>query len=372
MARLAGRPQPIARIAGLVVLVTAVAAGLWVVRWDSTPVHGGGDTFNYTRQALIDAGWSPGAAQTAAADFAARMTATRSDAFFDTFAETMHPRYAAIFTARPLFPATAAPLVPVVGVDAMIVSAFVAAVLLAVVLATFVWSRTGSLAAAVLAAALVFVLPVWRWIVYVYADGWMLAWWAACLALASTYLATGRRLWLAAFGGTTVLLWLTKSANADELATAFGMALAASLPLGRRVWQRMAPLTAISVGLSAVGYAIATVLHLPGVIDSLQDFFTHHFQQPDVSHPVRRIVAFDEDHLGAWAAGFVGDPPTWLPIVAAVLGLRARAAAWALPWLTALLVSPSLVLLHPVRTEVERLAAPAWLTVIVGLALGAA
>jgi hypothetical protein len=357
----------------LAILVAVVIGSVfWIGVWATETVHAEGDTFQYARMALVFAGRTPEEARAEAASFTVDVTGTGSADLHVNFDRSIDPRYTGIFWARPMYSASAALLIPLVGLNAMVVSAFLAGVMVAVALGAFVWSVTRSLAASATSAALPFVLPTGPVIALLYADGWMLAWWTAALACASLYLIEGSRRWLVPFLIAAVLLWATKSANAAVLAVACTISVGPALLLRHEQVIRILRLAAIAAGVSTVGYLAAAAFGLPGLLDTLQDFFTAHFASPDVPDPIGRLLESDRRSLPRWAVALAKTPTLWLPFVVATVALLRNAAFWPVLWLSAAAATTLVVLIHPAPTQLVRLMAPAWITCALGIALGVA
>jgi hypothetical protein len=360
------------RSALAILLCVAIGSVLWIGLWATERVHAAGDTFEYTRIALVFAGRTPEEARTEAATFVVDETGSGSIDLHVNLDRSIDSRYPGIFWARPMYPASAALLVPLIGLSAMVVSAFVAGVLVAVSLGAFVWIVTRSLAATATSAALPFLLPTGPVLALLYADGWMLAWWTIALASASLYLMERPGRWLVTFLIAAAFLWTTKSANAAVLAVTCTISVGPALVVGRERLIRVLRLAIVATGVSTIGYLVAAALGLPGLLDTIQDFFTHHFARPDVPDPLGRLFEFDRRSLPRWAVAFTRTPELWLPFVLAAIALLRTRAFWPVLWLTGALATVLVVLLHPAVTELSRLMAPAWITCALGLALGVA
>ena len=356
------------RLAWLMVLLVTSAA-LWVICWTISPARASGDTFWYTKAAFQIAGSHDDEAAQSAATFTVAVAGHGSVAGWIAAVHTVSPRYQAIFAVRPFFPASGALLIPVFGSDAMIVSTFVGGVLVGVVLGLFVLRVTRSRWASLAAVVLVYVLPSGRYLALVYADGWMLTLWVACLAVASLYLLEGRRTYLLALGVLAGLLALTKSANAVVLAvTLVGTALASVVVRGS---ERRRALSLAAVGSGVAGFDVVgfALLGMPGVTETIQDMFTGHFTRPDVPSPLTRLIQYDVRSLRTWIRGLVGNPITIVVVAVAATKLATARTLWAIIWLLGAASTILVVLLHPVGSEIPRLLIPIWPTVSIGLAL---
>jgi hypothetical protein len=360
-----------ARVVAFLVLLACLGVGLWFVRWELNERRAGGDAFWYSRAAFGFAGSSPGEATREAADVMVAYRGQEAGGWL-TAPETVDPRYQRIFVARPLYPLVAAPFVPVLGIDAMVAAALLGGTCLAVVIGWSAWHLTRSRPVAAAAALFVFALPSGQFIAYLAPEGWMLALWAAGLAVASLQLADPRPGRLGLLAVATALLVVTKSPNAAVLAVAL---MVVALVAWRLDWPERRPaLQAASVASAVVaGQAVVNAaLGLPGFLDSVQDVLTDHFTQPDVESPMLALAAFDLRQLPRWLTGLVGAPIELLLVVGGAVALARSGARWAIVWIVGGLATLLVVLAHPVTSEIPRLLAPIWASVALGLAVGLA
>jgi hypothetical protein len=368
--RLAVRPSLVdARTLALVLLGAALlGAALWTVRWTVASSHAQGDTFWYTRQALLYAGYPESDATAIAADFIVGQGRGVDPAGWISAAETLDSRYIGIFASRPVYPLVAAQLVGILGTGAMAAATALAAMAFAAALAALVWPAAGATATfvAILAA---FALPTGGWLAVMYADGWMFATLTASLAAAAAFLRTDRRAWLAAFALSVLVLYATKSANAIVLVVATVLLAIASVMLTGSLRTRVVELAAVAVAVGGLMTVTFGALGLPGLTETVQDLLTEHFDLPDVASPWPQLLQ-QAAALGRTALFALAGQPVVL--AAALIGLIALAAArtwWAGLVALAGVAAVLTVVVHPVRSEIPRLMAPIWISVAVGWGL---
>jgi len=121
-------------------------------------------------------------------------------------------------------------------------------------------------------------------------------------------------------------------------------------------------------GLIASGL-VSTLLGWPGLSESLQDTFTKHFIRQDVSDPVGRLVRLD---LHFWAYYPVSEPTALLlavGLVAIAVALVRREAVFGVLAIAVSATGLGAVVAHPIASQADRLMAPVWLLVALGLPL---
>jgi hypothetical protein len=350
-----------------VVLFAVLGAVLGLARWELEPSHASGDAFWYARTALEYRGASREAATSAAATFIVGEGRGDDPDVYVRYARTVDPRYPAIFESRPFYPLVASALIPVAGLRAgMALAALAAGVAFAMAFGWFVERLTGSLAAALGAISLAFVLPSGRWFAFMYADGWMLVFAALALASGCIYLGDTRARYLAAFLASIVLLYLTKPANGAALVVGFVLLGLGAWLAGSPNRRPAATLATASLLISLTHLAAFAFLDLPGLETTLQDMFTLHFSQPDVANPLERLVWRDLEVAGMALRFPLQEPITVLLVAGLVAPLVAIRRAWAAAWLIGGFVAVLTVLAHPVTSEFPRLLAPIWITAALG------
>jgi len=361
----------VARTAAVLILLAALGALLWLGRWQVNERRAGGDAFWYARSAYQFAGRDDGEATRGAAEVMARYRGQSGDGWLAA-PSSVDPRYQAIFRGRPLYPAVSAPFVTPVGPDAMVVGSLLGGAALAAGVGLGAARLAGSWPVGAVAAALVFVLPSGAFVAYLGPEGWMLAVWTLGLAVAVAHAARPGPWLLGMLALVTVVLAATKSSNAGVLALT--LLLVALVAIARRSPERRALVRAAAVGGAVLtgSLAVAAVLGLPGLSESVQDLLTDHFTKPDVESPWLELALFDLRQLPRWLVGLTRAPVELaLGLVGAIALLR---LGWerAAPWLIGAAATVLVVLLHPVTSEIPRLLAPIWVSVAVGLAVGAA
>ena len=359
-----GRPT-----VGLIAALVVTASIGWGLRWLTAEGHASGDTFWYTRQALEYVGNSEAQATSEAAGYLVRLGHTRDPKPWVDLANSIDHRYPAIFESRPMYPLVAALLIPVAGLDAMVVSAALGALIFAVALGLVTHAVTGSARASVLAVALAYALPSGQWLAFLYADGWMFAFWTISLGCATAFLRQAGTGWLLALGIALVGLFASKSANGLVLVVAI-LAVAAIALVGRHPEQgRLWKLATLGAGLAAGQLVLFAVLGAPGINETLQDYFTKHFSVPDVENPVRLLAR----RLLTLTPSLLRSVLAPLPLAVTAIGaipLLTMRMPWAALWLAAGIATGLTVLVHPVLSEIPRLLAPVWITVALGLSIG--
>jgi hypothetical protein len=362
--------------AALAVVLLSAGALLW--HWSGSAVRIQPDSWWYARGALIYSGSSQPDAEREASWLICRgrhpdvpaVTLERSC----RYPVIKDPRYARIFTARPLYPLLAAPLVhPLGGVEGAMTAV---TALCCVVAGAFMYAsvrRSGGGRVAGLAAVVALgVLPSGYWMARLTAEAPMMA---GLLAVVWGLVAwpDSRAAGLAAASLGSVWVFLAKPADG----LAFAVALLAAAVVAR-VAHAPDPehrtLVMAAVGAAGVvGWEVASaVLRVPGLGDAVQDLATHHYATPDVAHPWRYLLGRDLHLISSQTR------PTlrrgW-PLLLGGTGLVALIALvvqarWrSLPWLAAGATGIAAVAVHPLVSEYQRLAVPLCLPVEAGLGL---
>ncbi|TME84398.1 MAG: hypothetical protein E6I45_01665, partial [Chloroflexi bacterium] len=150
-------------LAGAVALVTLLVGA---IRWNVEERHATVDVFYYAREALTIAGTPQPVADAEAAQFTFQMLhphAVGTYAPEPLFIST-DPRYQGTFSQRIFYPLVSAAGVPFVGVNALIVTAWLSAVVAAMAIAFAVRMGTGSSFLGFLAALFLVVMPGGRYL----------------------------------------------------------------------------------------------------------------------------------------------------------------------------------------------------------------
>jgi hypothetical protein len=351
------------------------------------------DTYQYARQTLRVLGYSQEAAvhgavvmfcqdsgQSAARDATLEYGAgTTGPAYTSGYVSCLQtyrngltpssPRYIAIFTSRPGYPLLAAPLADAFGLRLGLWLAAMLCTLLAGALVFLLLRAAGCAAPAALAGqALYLAAPTGYWGSRMLTDGPSLA--TTLLALLGAWWLVQRR---STLGGSVLAAGLVTGfavRYSSETLVALLLALGAAACL---VWIPSArhrgtvALATISGAAFVVSEGAAALLGWPGMSQSLQDTFTRHFIRPDVSDPVGRLVSLN---LRFWAYYPVMEPTALLlavGLIAVAIVLYRRD-----PVFTVLVIAVSAsgigsVAAHPLISQADRLMAPVWLLLVLGL-----
>ncbi len=379
---------------GAVAAVLLLTAGMFWLRWSGSARQAPPDTFWYTRQAVLFSGGT--AAQATAAGSAVVCRARNREAvaagrppachhYPSTYPRMPDPRYVQIFTTRPGFPLIAAPLIGAFGAwTGMALATLAAALLLALLAYAAVRELGGSAAGGLVAVGLLFLLPTGYWITRMLPEG----------ALLAGYLATGLGVLRLCRGkprsgltlAATGLAWtfLAKPANGFMLAVVLlaapALAIAwrgvrASRRRPRPADGRSLPWLALVLP-AAVGFAgtlgwlvVSHVAHLPSFTSTIEDIATSHFRRRLVRDPIGWLIRKDASFWPSWLLGLARHPWPLVLVAVATAVLVWRCRAFALPWLLAGLTGPLILAAHPMGSEADRLMLPAWLPVVIGLAV---
>ena len=344
------------------------------VRWSLDSAHANVDVFYYARIALRLAGEPGPRADVEAAQFTYRMVHPGRAGTYapERLVISSDPRYTGIFTARAMYPLLAAPGAALVGVDSLIVTAWLGAIATAVVVALAARSITGSSLAGLVAAAALVASPGGRYLYWTLAESTMLAGSAICLAAAAHALTTRSRAAIGLALAALAFVAATKIGNADALGLVLvGIGVGAAVL--DRPWRAVAlRLAAGAVGLMAAVTVVSTVLGLPSALDQVQDFLTDHFAKPDHASPLVDLLVADVRFAGGSITRLL--PVAGIAIVvlgAAWLLVGRWREAWSWPWLGSMAGAALLIASHPVRSELDRLALPVWLGVSIAIGVAA-
>ena len=366
--------------AAWILLVVVIASLLFLARYeDPRRISSSGDSMWYMRQALIFAGKSPDEARIAAArqvcrdinrsqrDQGARPSCT------EYRSTGISPRYVAIFDSRPGYPLFAAPFVAVLGPwTGMVAATMLLAVAAAVLAYLAVWLATGLRLAGVFAGGLLFVLPPGFWMTRLLTESGVVAGYLAVI-LGGMLAWRGRtRLGLSIV--TVALVWLFAVRSASGMAIALTLVGASAVALLTRLPQRRGALMTGGVGLLAVALwqVVSSVLRLPGLNDTIQDFATVHFTRPDISGPIGWLI---EKNIAYWPEQLADEIPypeaaiaLLFAVVVLVRVMRSAATLWIFTGLTGV----AMLVAHPVASEYDRLMLPLWIPVTCALGYAAA
>jgi hypothetical protein len=360
----------------VVVVVLAVAALAFVVRFDRPERHTSGDTYFYALEAERYAGVPAGQATNDAKRLLCsdirlglHLDGTRAPSCVEYVAITA-PRYVEIFTSRPLWPLLLAPVVALVGLTRAIIWVSLLGALLGALAVFLALRRLGNSIPAAGAAGVAFsLLPTGYWSDQLLPEGAVLV--VLVVAIYGASQAVRSRWWgLAMLVPALVGLYALKPANGAALAGGLVVAGVLLLPLpGRK--GRLHALSVAGVGVVGLAgwIAISNWLGLPSLNDTVQDLATRHFTKPDVPDPAHVLKTMNlrlwQVDVGRW----LGLPwPLTIALVAAVvtvLGLRRAGMVWAAVSLGGI----SIVVVHPMLSQYDRLVVSVWLVVIAAVAV---
>lgn len=280
---------------------------------------------------------------------------------------TGQPRYQAIFNSRIGYPLAIAALTPVVGVR---IALWVVPVIATVLAGLLVWWTLALLGvrASIAAAgqAALYLLPIGTWGVQALTEGPVLLGVVAAMT-GAVLLAVGRlRAGVVLLLAGLAITGLVKYSTALPLATALGAAGAVGVLVSRHR-RGVAVLSGIGILATMAIASVSSLLGMPTVMESIQDTFTNHFTQPDVSDGWRRLASLN---LRYWAHWPVMVPSNILLAAACVLGAWAlwrwhRAAA--LIVLATAALGIALTAVHPEITQGDRLYSLLWLAPVIGI-----
>lgn len=363
--------------------VVAIAAGLFLARYEDPRRVASGDSFWYMRQALIFTGVDPEQARIQAGRQVCR-DANRSlqasglqPTCRDYVTTGFAPRYVAIFDSRPGYPLFAAPFVAALGLWTGMMAATMVLALLAAVLAYLaVWLATGLRSAGLLTGVALLVLPTGFAMTRMLTEPGVIAGYLAAL-LGATLLLRGHRLAIPV--GVPLIAvalgWLSVVRSASGVAMA--LALLAAGVLGALVDREQRRPAAVVAGAGAGAVvscqACSAVWHLPGLNETIQDFATRHFKNgPDVADPIGWLI---ERNLEFWPARLTAELTAPVMVAALlvavavlILQLRTVAALWICTGLTGVMM----VVAHPLDGQYDRLMAPIWLPIACAFGYAAA
>lgn len=279
------------------------------------------------------------------------------------------PQYLAIFTSRPGYPLLAAPFAAAFGLRFGLWAAALLCTLLAglIVLALLRAAGCGWRAAA-LGQALYLAAPTGYWGSRMLTDGPSLAT-VLLMLLGAVWMVRGRiRDGALVFTAGTLTGFLVRYSS-EQLA-ALLIALAAVVCWWRVSGARTKGVKALAIAAGAgfaVSEAASALLGWPGLTQSMQDTFTKHFERPPVRDPAWDLV---KSGLHFWFYFPVYDSTALLTagalVVLAVLLVR-RGAVYGVLVVAVAATGLGAVFAHPVASQADRLLAPIWLVLALGL-----
>ncbi len=281
------------------------------------------------------------------------------------------PRYIAIFTSRPGYPALSAAFASVFGLRAGLWTAAMLCTLLASALVLVLLRSAGaSVLAALGGQALFLAAPTGYWGSRMLTDGPSLA--TTLLALLGAWWLTRQRIrsgaivLVAGLVAGFLVRYSSESMVAAALAVGAGICLWL-VPSSRTrgtVW-----LAGLAAGGAIVSQIATTALGWPGITESMQDTFTRHFIRPDVSDPLTRLISAN---WRFWEVFPVLEPTSLLLILGLVVvgvWLWRRNAVYATLVVVVAATGIGTVVAHPVASQADRLMVAVWLLIVLGVPL---
>ena len=383
--------SPLRRLIAGAVLIAAIFTVLQAVDYrQDVPSN---DTYQYARQTLLFLGKSHaeavrGATQMFCQDVAHSTAtgssldqgggATNSPSAYDACMQTYRngltpvtPRYLAIFTSRPGYPALSAAFASIFGLRAGL---WLAAMLCTLIASVLVLVLLRSAGAGVLTAlsgqALYLAAPTGYWGSRMLTDGPSLA--ATLLTLLGAWWMTRQRI----RSGAIVLVaglvagFLVRYSSETMLAAALAVGAGICLwlvPSSRTRGTKW--LAGLAVGGAIVSQLVSTALGWPGITESMQDTFTRHFIRPDVPNPLGRLFSAN---LHFWGYFPVLEPTSLLlalGLVVVGVWLWRRDAVFAALVMVVAATGVGTVVAHPVASQADRLMVAVWLLIVLGVPL---
>ena len=396
------------RLAAIVLVAVFLGGGLWLLRWSGGESRATPDTFWYARDAFRRAGYPARDADAIAARLTCR-NYQRSELSYagclryrTDLPRSAPVRFQRIFASRPGYALSTVPFVWVFGRIGFVIGSAALGVACGVAIVVLALAAGMRLTQALLAETLFYLLPTGLWASRLLAEAPMML----CLLVSligAVLLLRGRGgpgrpsdrggrsdrgglIGLGRLGGRRIgapvpvillaagliCLCAVKPANGVALAAAMVAMAIAALPLARAPRPRRAyvVVAAVAAAVLAGNLLVSAALRLPGVHETLQDAFTHHFRRPDVSDSWQRLAGRNYGLLTEKIGPQLLDHPFIAAVyVFAAVGLfrwlrPAVAGLFALAGLTGALV----IAMHPIDSEIARLTVVTWIPVALGLA----
>lgn len=287
----------------------------------------------------------------------------------DTVLAHRSPRYDAIFDARPGYPWVASLFARLLGVHLALWAASLVFTIASAAVVLLILARLGLSPGACLAGAALFLtLPTGAVSTEMLSEGAML--WGTLVvllgsvALLQTRVRTGLLLASAGYAA----LFAIKSSQGLLLAVLETAAAVATFCWVTEARHRGVKWLATASACAAVSIASLTALMgAPGANESVQDTFTGHFQNPDVTDPWARLVTLNLHYWPVWLREQTTQPLFVISLCVAVGAMVVWRRRDALVVTAAALTGLATAASHPLATQVDRLMAPLWLLVVLGL-----
>jgi hypothetical protein len=355
-----------------------VGAAGWAALWFSTDARAGWDSLVYHKYAFEYAGLPPEQQDALSWDLFTRY-GSRPLVLYVTEALDGHEwsfdlgpeqgRWGLQYRMRPAYPTLVAAAYPVLGTRApLAISAFAVALFVAT---TFVGLlMLAGLRVAVIATGLgIFNVLFTQWLVALMTDGLAISLWAVTLTTGALWISQRRPVWLVALGLAVLALCFTRPIGVLAPAV-FGLSAIGAALARADEWRRFlvaavvaaVPALAVTAFLAAAGF--------PGFLDLMQDLPTGHFTAPDIADPLGWLVSNDLQQLTTTLPfGLLARPLVLALVAGGIVGLLLAGRWWTAHFLAALPVVLVAYLLQPSLSDVDRVLAPAWVSVHTGLAL---
>ncbi|MEK6192542.1 MAG: hypothetical protein AABM41_09555 [Chloroflexota bacterium] len=355
-----------------------VGAAGWAALWFSTDARAGWDSLVYHKYAFEYAGLPPEQQDALSWDLFTRygsrplvlyVTETLDGHEWSFDLRPEQERWGLQYRMRPAYPTLVAAAYPVLGTRApLAISAFAVALFVAT---TFVGLlMLAGLRVAVIATGIgVFNVLFTQWLVALMTDGLAISLWAVTLTTGALWISQRRPVWLVALGLAVLALCFTRPIGVLAPAV-FGLSAIGAALAGADEWRRFlvaavvaaVPAVAVTAFLAAAGF--------PGFLDLMQDLPTGHFTAPDIADPLGWLLSNDLQQLTTTLPfGLLARPLVLALVVGGIVGLLLVGRWWTVPFLAALPVVLVAYLLQPSLSDVDRVLAPAWVSVHTGLAL---
>jgi hypothetical protein len=359
-------------------LSLVVGAAGWATIWFSTDPRAGWDSLVYHKYAFEYVGLAPDEQDALSWELFTRY-GSRTLVLYQTEALDGHQwnfdlmpeqeRWRLQYRMRPAYPTLVAAAYPLLGTRApLAISAFAAVLFVAT---TFVGLLVlAGLRVAVIAGGLgVFNVLFTQWLVALMTDGLAISLWTVTLTTGALWIAQRRTIWLVALCLAVLALCFTRPIGVLAPAV-FGLSAIVAALARAEEWRRFLvaavvaamPALAVTAFLAAAGF--------PGFLELMQDLPTGHFSAPDIADPLGWLVSNDLQQLTTTLPfGLLARPLVLALVAGGIVGLVLAGRWWTVPFLAALPVVLVAYLLQPVPSALDRVLAPAWVSVHTGLAL---
>ena len=355
-----------------------VGAAGWAALWFSTDARAGWDSLVYHKYAFEYAGLPPKQQDALSWGLFTRYGSPNLVLYvtealdghewsFDLRPE--QGRWGLQYRMRPAYPTLVAAAYPVLGTRApLAISAFAVALFVAT---TFVGLlMLAGLRVAVIATGLgIFNVLFTQWLVALMTDGLAISLWAVTLTTGALWISQRRPVWLVALGLAVLALCFTRPIGVLAPAV-FGLSAIGAALARADEWRRFL-VAAVVAGVPALAVtAFLAAAGFPGFLDLMQDLPTGHFTAPDIADPLGWLVSNDLQQLTTTLPfGLLARPLVLALVAGGIVGLLLAGRWWTAHFLAALPVVLVAYLLQPSLSDLDRVLAPAWVSVHTGLAL---